>query len=70
MKTESQMLDHQFSVKSDLQQKRRNTSLIDQDTEMRTCRTKETGQKERIYNIQNININLQNILAAKAPKIV
>ena len=47
MKTESQMMDHQFSVQSDLQQKSRNTSLIDQNTEMRTCRTKETGQKER-----------------------
>lgn len=47
MKTESQMMDHQFSVKSDLQQKHRNTSLIDQNTEMKTCRTKETGQKER-----------------------
>lgn len=40
MKTESQMMDHQFNIKSDLQQKRRNTSLM-----MKTCRTKETGQK-------------------------
>lgn len=42
MKTESQMMEHQFNIKSDLQQKSRNTSLM-----MKTCRTKETGQKQR-----------------------